>query len=46
MPFVNIKTPEAALTPAQKTDIAHRVTEWNSSCRSYMFRWVSISSKR
>ena len=27
MPFVNIKTPEAALTPAQKTDLAHRVTE-------------------
>lgn len=27
MPFVNIKTPEAALTRAQKAEIAHRVTE-------------------
>ncbi|MEI4472663.1 tautomerase family protein [Frigidibacter sp. MR17.24] len=27
MPFVNIKTPEAALSAAQKTEIAHRVTE-------------------
>lgn len=27
MPFVNIKTPEAALTRAQKEDIIHRVTD-------------------
>lgn len=27
MPFVNIKTPEAALTKAQKAEIAHRVTD-------------------
>ncbi|UOM35365.1 4-oxalocrotonate tautomerase family protein [Acuticoccus sp. I52.16.1] len=27
MPFVNIKTPEAALTAAQKSEIGHRVTE-------------------
>lgn len=26
MPFVNIKTPEAALNPKQKMEIAHRVT--------------------
>lgn len=27
MPFVNIKTPEAALSRAQKAEIAHRVTD-------------------
>ena len=27
MPFVNIKTPEAALTSDQKAEIGHRVTE-------------------
>ena len=27
MPFVNIKTPEASLTPDQKAEIGHRVTE-------------------
>lgn len=27
MPFVNIKTPEAALNRAQKEDIIHRVTD-------------------
>ncbi|WP_180898462.1 tautomerase family protein [Martelella soudanensis] len=27
MPFVNIKTPEAALTRAQKEEIVHRVTD-------------------
>ncbi|AMM85541.1 4-oxalocrotonate tautomerase family protein [Martelella sp. AD-3] len=27
MPFVNIKTPEAALTNAQKAEIGHRVTD-------------------
>ncbi|WP_034943376.1 tautomerase family protein [Erwinia oleae] len=27
MPFVNIKTPEAALSVAQKEEIGHRVTE-------------------
>lgn len=27
MPFVNIKTPEAALSGAQKGEIGHRVTE-------------------
>lgn len=27
MPFVNIKTPEAALTKAQKQEIVHRITE-------------------
>ena len=27
MPFVNIKTPEAALTCDQKEEIGHRVTE-------------------
>lgn len=27
MPFVNIKTPQAALTRAQKAEIAHRVTD-------------------
>jgi len=27
MPFVNIKTPEAALSRAQKEQIAHRVTD-------------------
>ncbi|QQA41282.1 tautomerase family protein [Pelagovum pacificum] len=27
MPFVNIKTPEAGLTPAQKAEIGHRVTD-------------------
>ncbi|WP_108662222.1 tautomerase family protein [Acuticoccus kandeliae] len=27
MPFVNIKTPEAALSAAQKADISHRVTD-------------------
>ncbi|GAB0119687.1 tautomerase family protein [Acidisoma sp. 7E03] len=27
MPFVNIKTPEAALNRAQKAEIAHRVTD-------------------
>ena len=27
MPYVNIKTPEAALSAGQKTEIAHRVTE-------------------
>ncbi|KKX30529.1 4-oxalocrotonate tautomerase family protein [Rhizobium sp. LC145] len=27
MPFVNIKTPEAALTRAQKEEIVHRTTD-------------------
>jgi 4-oxalocrotonate tautomerase len=27
MPFVNIKTPEAALSKAQKQEIVHRTTE-------------------
>ena len=27
MPFVNIKTPEAALTRAQKEEIVHRMTD-------------------
>ena len=27
MPFVNIKTPEAGLTSAQKAEIGHRVTD-------------------
>lgn len=27
MPFVNIKTPEAALSAGQKAEIGHRVTE-------------------
>lgn len=27
MPFVNIKTPEAALSRAQKAEITHRVTD-------------------
>ncbi|CDN49329.1 tautomerase family protein [Neorhizobium galegae] len=27
MPFVNIKTPEAALSKAQKQEIVHRMTE-------------------
>ncbi|MCA8879860.1 MAG: 4-oxalocrotonate tautomerase family protein [Rhodobacteraceae bacterium] len=27
MPFVNIKTPEAALNKAQKTEIGHRITD-------------------
>ncbi|CDZ56512.1 tautomerase family protein [Neorhizobium galegae] len=27
MPFVNIKTPEAALSKAQKQEIVHRITE-------------------
>jgi 4-oxalocrotonate tautomerase len=27
MPFVNIKTPEGALTRAQKEEIVHRVTD-------------------
>ncbi|AJY47732.1 tautomerase family protein [Martelella endophytica] len=27
MPFVNIKTPEAALTAAQKEEIIHRTTD-------------------
>ncbi len=27
MPFANIKIPEAALSRAQKADLAHRVTE-------------------
>ncbi|WP_037077323.1 tautomerase family protein [Neorhizobium vignae] len=27
MPFVNIKTPEAALSKAQKREIVHRITE-------------------
>ncbi|MBR9763645.1 MAG: 4-oxalocrotonate tautomerase family protein [Rhodobacteraceae bacterium] len=27
MPFVNIKTPEAALTAEQKAEIGHRVTD-------------------
>jgi 4-oxalocrotonate tautomerase len=27
MPFVNIKTPEAALSRAQKEEIVHRVTD-------------------
>ncbi|PJE28823.1 4-oxalocrotonate tautomerase [Pseudooceanicola antarcticus] len=27
MPFINIKTPEAALSTAQKTEIGHRLTE-------------------
>jgi len=27
MPFANIKTPEAALTSAQKEEIAHRITQ-------------------
>jgi len=26
MPFVNIKTPEAALTIQQKTELSHRIT--------------------
>lgn len=27
MPFINIKTPEAALTKAQKAEIVHRATD-------------------
>lgn len=27
MPFVNIKTPEGALSKAQKAEVAHRTTE-------------------
>ncbi len=27
MPFVNLKTPEAALSRAQKAEIAHRITD-------------------
>lgn len=27
MPFVNIKTPEAALSAQQKVEISHRITE-------------------
>jgi len=27
MPFVNIKTPEAALNVQQKTELSHRITE-------------------
>ena len=27
MPFVNIKTPEAALSASQKVEISHRVTQ-------------------
>ncbi|RVV97187.1 4-oxalocrotonate tautomerase family protein [Mesobaculum littorinae] len=27
MPFVNIKTPEAALTAEQKAEIGHRITD-------------------
>lgn len=27
MPFINIKTPEAALTKAQKEEIVHRATD-------------------
>ena len=27
MPFVNIKTPEGALSPAQKEEIVHRTTD-------------------
>ncbi|MFD2261539.1 4-oxalocrotonate tautomerase family protein [Lacibacterium aquatile] len=27
MPFINIKTPEAALTMAQKAEITHRMTD-------------------
>lgn len=27
MPFVNIKTPEAALSRAQKAELAHRITD-------------------
>lgn len=27
MPFVNIKTPEQALNPQQKSEISHRITD-------------------